>query len=76
MEQLQRVLQLSPDYALAAFQLGLAYARAGDFDHAIETLKRALELDATNFSAAYNLGVAYEQKQMVTEATAAFRSAR
>ena len=72
-EQLERVLQLSPDYALAAFQLGLAYARAGDFDHAIQTLKRALELDPSNFSAAYNLGIAYEQKQMMAEAVAAFR---
>ena len=31
-------MQLSPDYALASFQLGLAYARMGDFDHAIDTL--------------------------------------
>jgi len=31
-EEFQRVLQLSPDYELATFQLGLAYARTGDFD--------------------------------------------
>ena len=48
-EHLQRVMQLSPDYALASFQLGLAYARDGDFDHAIATLKRTLELDPEQF---------------------------
>ena len=71
--ELQRVLQLSPDYSLAVFNLGLAYARTGDFDQAILTLKHALDLDGTNFSAAYNLGAAYTQKKMVPEAVAAFR---
>jgi arylsulfatase A-like enzyme/Flp pilus assembly protein TadD len=72
-EELQRVLQLSPDYSLAAFQLGLAYAHSGNFDQAIQTLKQALELDGTNFSAAYNLGAAYLRKEMVPEAVVAFR---
>jgi arylsulfatase A-like enzyme/Flp pilus assembly protein TadD len=72
-DELQRVLQLSPDYALAVFQLGLALARTDDFDQAIKMLKRALELDGTNFSAAYNLGAAYARKQMAPEAVAAFR---
>ncbi|PYV79208.1 MAG: hypothetical protein DMG96_04950 [Acidobacteria bacterium] len=57
--ELERVLQLSPDYALAAFQ--------------IQTLRRALELDSTNFSAAYDLGLSYLQKNMANEAAAAFR---
>jgi arylsulfatase A-like enzyme/Flp pilus assembly protein TadD len=72
-EEFQRVLQLSPDYSLAAFQLGLAYGHSGNFDQAIQTLKHALELDGTNFSAAYNLGAAYLKKEMVPEAVAAFR---
>jgi arylsulfatase A-like enzyme/Flp pilus assembly protein TadD len=72
-EEFQKVLQLSPDYALAVFQLGLALARTGDFDQAIQMLKHALELDGTNFSAAYNLGAAYARKQMAPEAVAAFR---
>jgi choline-sulfatase len=72
-EEFQRVLQLSPDYALAVFQLGLALARTGDLDRAIKMLQHALELDATNFSAAYNLGAAYAKKQMAPEAVAAFR---
>ncbi len=67
------MLQLSPDYSLATFQLGLAYGKAGDFDSAIQTLKHALELDSTNFGAAYNLGAAYLQEKMTPEAAAAFR---
>jgi arylsulfatase A-like enzyme/Tfp pilus assembly protein PilF len=71
--EFQRVLQLSPDYELAAFQLGLAYGRTGEFDQAIQMLKRTLELDGTNFSAAYNLGAAYLKKEMIPEAIASFR---
>jgi arylsulfatase A-like enzyme/Flp pilus assembly protein TadD len=69
----ERVLQLSPDYALAVFQLGLAYGRAGDSQRAIENLKHALTLDPTNFSAAYNLGAVYIQQRMAPEAVAAFQ---
>jgi len=69
--ELERVLQLSPDYALAAFQLGLAYARVSNWDQAIQTLRRALELDSTNFTAAYDLGLSYLQKNMTGEAAAA-----
>ena len=71
--QFRQVVQLSPDYALAVFQLGLSFGQTGDWDRAIETLKRALQLDPTNFSASYNLGAAYLQKKMVPEAVTAFR---
>ena len=71
--EFQRVLQLSPDYALAVYNLGLAYGQNHQIDEAIPTLKHALELDGTNFDAAYNLGAAYLMKQMVPEAVGAFR---
>ena len=71
--EFQKVLTLSPDYALATFHLGLAYARAGQFDDALVTFKRTLELDSTNFTAAYDLGLIYLQKKMTKEADAAFR---
>ena len=72
-EQLQRVIELSPDYTLALFYLGVAYAHTGQTDQSISTLKRELELDPANFTAAYDLGVAYLQKKMVSEAVTAFR---
>ncbi len=69
---LEKVVQLSPNYALAVFQLGLSYGRNGDFERAIVSLKRSLELDPTNFAASYNLGAAYLQLKMSAEAVAAF----
>ena len=72
-DHFQHVLDVSPDYSLAAYQLGLSYARAGDMTSAIQTLQRALQLDPTNFSAAYNLGAAYTHQGKIAEAAAAFR---
>ena len=71
--ELQKTVELSPDYALAIFNLGMAQAHAGQIDAAIGTLERALELDKTNFEAAYNLGVAYIQKKDLEQAAEAFR---
>src|SRR5258706_147382 len=72
-DELQKTVQLSPDYSLAVFNLGMAQARAGQIDAAILTLQRALQLDSTNFEAAYNLGVAYIQKKDFEPAAGAFR---
>ena len=72
-EELQKTVQLSPDYALAVFDLGMAQAHAGEIDPAIVTLQRALQLDSTNFEAAYNLGVAFIQKRDLQSAAEAFR---
>jgi len=71
--ELQKTVELSSDYALAFFNLGMAQAHAGQIDAAIATLTRALELDATNFDAAFNLGVAYLQKRDLEDAAGAFR---
>ncbi len=71
--EFQKTVELSPDYALAVFNLGMAQAHAGEIDTAIATLQRALELDETNFEAAFNLGVAYIQKRNLEDAANAFR---
>jgi arylsulfatase A-like enzyme/cytochrome c-type biogenesis protein CcmH/NrfG len=72
--ELQKTVDLSPDYALAFFNLGMAQAHAGQIDAAIGTLQRAIDLDGTNFEAAFNLGVAYIQKRDLDSAAAAFRT--
>ena len=72
-DELQKTVQLSPDYSLAVFNLGMAQAHAGQFNAAIASLQRALQLDSTNYEAAYNLGVAYIQKKQLQEAAEAFR---
>jgi arylsulfatase A-like enzyme/Flp pilus assembly protein TadD len=71
--ELQKTVQLSPDYALAFFNLGMAQAHAGEMDAAIATLQKTLQLDATNFEAAFNLGVAFLQKKQLDPAAAAFQ---
>ena len=70
MDELQKTVQLSPDYALAFFNLGMAQAHAGQIDAAIATLQQTLQLDATNFEAAFNLGVAFMQKKQLEPAAA------
>jgi arylsulfatase A-like enzyme/Flp pilus assembly protein TadD len=67
------VLRRSPEYALAAYYLGLARGRARDWDGSIQWLSKALALDQTNFSAAMNLGVAYVQKRQFEDADRSFR---
>ncbi len=71
--EFRRVLEKSPDYALAVFNLGLALAHLGELDEAILKLKRTLELDPSNFSAAFDLGAVYLKKSMYEESIAAFR---
>ena len=73
--ELERALELSPTYALAAYQLGLAYAFGGQYERAVNALNKALQLDGTNFSAAFNLGAAYLKLEQVPQAMAAFRRA-
>ncbi|MGH9510126.1 MAG: tetratricopeptide repeat protein, partial [Terriglobales bacterium] len=71
--EFRRVLEKSPDYALAVFNLGLSLAHLGNLDEAIVTLKRTLELDPSNFSAAFDLGAVYVKMNMFEESIAAFR---
>ncbi|HEY4683451.1 MAG TPA: sulfatase-like hydrolase/transferase [Candidatus Acidoferrales bacterium] len=72
-QELQRVVQMSPSYSLAVYYLGLAYGKVGDWNQAIVFLKRVLELDPSNFSAAFNLGAAYLKVGRIQESLAAFQ---
>jgi arylsulfatase A-like enzyme/Flp pilus assembly protein TadD len=72
-EEFQAVLHMSPNYSLAVYYQGLAYAQLGDWNHAIASLRRAFELDPTNFSAAFNLGAAYVKKGQLEEGRTAFQ---
>ena len=69
----QRVLDLSPNYAVAAYQAGLAYVHLDQFASAAEYLKRALMLDPQNYHAAHDLGAAYVRLKMFDESITAFR---
>jgi len=71
--EFKRALELSPNYMLAVFNLGLANAALGDDVEATKYLKRTLELDPTNFGAAFDLGVTYLHQNMIPDSTEAFR---
>ena len=71
--EFKKALELSPNYMLAIFNLGLASAALGDDTEAIKCLRRTLELDPTNFGAAFDLGATYLHQNMIEESTAAFR---
>jgi arylsulfatase A-like enzyme/Tfp pilus assembly protein PilF len=71
--EFKRALELSPNYMLAVFNLGLASAALGDDIEASKYLKRTLELDPTNFGAAFDLGVTYLHQNMIPASTEAFR---
>jgi arylsulfatase A-like enzyme/Tfp pilus assembly protein PilF len=71
--EFEKTVELSPEYALAFFNLGMAQAHGGQYDAAIVTLQRALQLDGTNFEAAFNLGVAFIQKRDLEQAAGAFQ---
>ncbi len=71
--EFKRALELSPNYMLAVFNLGLANAALGNDAEATKYLKRTLELDPTNFGAAFDLGVTYLHQDMIPDSTEAFR---
>jgi arylsulfatase A-like enzyme/Tfp pilus assembly protein PilF len=74
-ECFQSALQLNPQFALAAYYLGVAQLQTGDLDGAATSFLRTLELDSTNFSAAFNLGAVYTRQKRVDDALQAFQRA-
>ena len=74
-ERFQSALQLNPQFALAAYYLGVAQLQTGDLDGAAASFLHTLELDSTNFSAAFNLGAVYTRQKRVDDALQAFQRA-
>ena len=74
-ERFQSALRLNPQFALAAYYLGVAQLQTGDLEGAAASFVRTLELDPTNFSAAFNLGAVYTRQKRVDEAIRAFERA-
>jgi len=73
--QFRDTLALAPDFAAAANNLGLAYAKQGKLDDAVATYEKALELRDDSAVIHLNLGLALEQLASPATAERHFRRA-
>jgi len=71
--ELQRAIELNPNYAAAHHWLGKALWVAGEFDYAIAELKRAVELDPFSLVINTALGYTYTLARRYPEAIAQLR---
>jgi len=70
---MQNAVRLMPEDAVALADLGLASAKAGQFEAAATSLHRALELEPKFAAAHYRLGVTYDMQGRFAEAATSLR---
>ena len=71
----QKALQIDPHYALAHYDLAVAYRGMGEVDRAIEEYKKTLEIHPNFPEALSNLGGQYFRKGKIEKAIAQFQKA-